>query len=106
MNDVLTHELIHAYDDCRSTVDWDNLEHLACSEIRAANLSGDCFYWKENFARLKFGWKAHQQDCVKERATKSILCVRDVSENEAKQIVDKVFSTCFKDTSPFERIPP
>ena len=46
------------------------------------------------------------QDCVKERATKSILCVRDVSENEAKQIVDKVFSTCFKDTSPFERIPP
>ena len=33
MNDVLTHELVHAYDDCRSHVDWDNLEHLACSEV-------------------------------------------------------------------------
>ena len=30
-------------------------------KIRAANLSGDCFFWKENFARLKFGWKQHHQ---------------------------------------------
>ena len=35
MNDVLTHELVHAYDDCRARVDWDNLEHLACSEVSA-----------------------------------------------------------------------
>ena len=33
MNDVLTHELVHAYDDCRGHVNWDNLEHLACSEV-------------------------------------------------------------------------
>ena len=106
MNDVLTHELVHAYDDCRARVNWDNLEHLACSEIRAASLSGDCFYWKENFARLNFGWKAHHQKCAKDRAIKSILCVRDVSEDAAKEAVDSVLPACFKDTAPFERVSP
>ena len=38
---VLTHELVHAYDHCTREVDWDNARHLACSEIRAANLT-DC----------------------------------------------------------------
>ncbi|XP_065886297.1 mitochondrial inner membrane protease ATP23 homolog isoform X2 [Dysidea avara] len=61
LNVVLTHELIHAYDQCRAHVDWDNIDHLACSEIRAANLSGDCFFSKENFGRLRFGWRKHQQ---------------------------------------------
>lgn len=61
MNETLTHELVHSYDHCRAHVDWNDLKHLACSEIRAANLSGECFFWKENFARLKFGWKKHHQ---------------------------------------------
>ena len=39
---ALTHELIHAYDHCRaSSLDWANCEHHACSEIRAASLSGE-----------------------------------------------------------------
>ncbi|UYV65405.1 GTPBP1 [Cordylochernes scorpioides] len=35
---VLSHELIHMYDHCRAKVDFNNLDHLACTEIRAANL--------------------------------------------------------------------
>ena len=31
------------------------------SKVRAANLSGDCFFAKENFGRLRFGWSKHQQ---------------------------------------------
>eukprot|EP01087_Luapelamoeba_hula_P004280 TRINITY_DN14213_c0_g1_i2.p1 TRINITY_DN14213_c0_g1~~TRINITY_DN14213_c0_g1_i2.p1 ORF type:complete len:188 (+),score=30.61 TRINITY_DN14213_c0_g1_i2:3-566(+) len=42
---TVLHELIHAYDDCRAHVDWDNCKHHACTEIRAANLSKDCNYW-------------------------------------------------------------
>ena len=34
MNDTLTHELVHAYDYCRVNIDWNNLEHLACTEAR------------------------------------------------------------------------
>ena len=33
MDDVLTHELIHAFDHCRAHVDWSNIDHLACSEV-------------------------------------------------------------------------
>eukprot|EP00794_Sanderia_malayensis_P007398 gene7400-8218_t len=105
MNQTLTHELIHAYDICRVKYNKENLRHLACTEVRAANLSGDCFMSKE-IARLKFGWKKHQQACVKERAVKSILCVKDITKEEAVNVVEGVFESCFKDTDPFDRIPP
>ncbi|RWS09958.1 uncharacterized protein B4U79_13339, partial [Dinothrombium tinctorium] len=36
---VLTHELIHMFDYCRTEFDGNNIEHVACSEIRAANLA-------------------------------------------------------------------
>lgn len=61
MNETLTHELVHSYDYCRAQLDWANLQHLACTEVRAANLSGECFFWKETFARFRFGWKKHHQ---------------------------------------------
>ena len=35
MADVMTHELVHAYDNCRGKVDFTNLKHLACTEVRA-----------------------------------------------------------------------
>ncbi|KAG0485841.1 hypothetical protein HPP92_009920 [Vanilla planifolia] len=48
INQVLIHELIHAYDDCRvKNMDWKNCAHHACSEIRANHLSGDCHYKRE-----------------------------------------------------------
>ena len=36
VSQALTHELIHAYDHCRSrNLDWSNCEHHACSEARS-----------------------------------------------------------------------
>ena len=35
MNDTLTHELVHAYDHCRAHVDWNNLQHIACTEVQS-----------------------------------------------------------------------
>lgn len=105
MNRVVTHELIHAFDHCRAHVDWfNNYRHLACSEIRAANLSGDCAFSNE-FARFNFGLKQHQQECVRGRALRSILAVRKISRAEAEKIVDEVFDSCFNDHAPFGRIP-
>lgn len=105
MNRVVTHELIHAFDHCRAHVDWfNNLKHLACSEIRAANLSGDCAFSNEA-ARFNFGLKEHHQRCVRDRAIRSILAVRNINPNEAEKIVDEVFDTCFSDHTPFGRIP-
>jgi inner membrane protease ATP23 len=36
---VLTHEMIHMFDYCRNVLDFKNVDHLACTEIRAANLT-------------------------------------------------------------------
>ncbi|KAK6314804.1 hypothetical protein J4Q44_G00143330 [Coregonus suidteri] len=105
MNRVVTHELIHAFDHCRAHVDWfNNFKHLACSEIRAANLSGDCSFHNE-VSRFNFGLKKHHQECVRGRALRSILAVRKVSREEAEKVVDEVFDTCFNDHAPFGRIP-
>ncbi|XP_054574895.1 mitochondrial inner membrane protease ATP23 homolog isoform X1 [Eptesicus fuscus] len=128
MNRVVTHELIHTFDHCRAHVDWfTNVRHLACSEIRAANLSGDCSLVNEIF-RLHFGLKQHHQGivfsqrksylafgqlqrkrvtetCVRDRAILSILAVRNVSKEVAEKAVDEVFESCFNDHEPFGRIP-
>ncbi|KAM9171241.1 mitochondrial inner membrane protease ATP23 homolog [Pangshura tecta] len=105
MNRVVTHELIHAFDHCRAHVDWfSNVKHLACSEIRAANLSGDCSLINE-MTRFKFGLKQHHQTCVRDRAIRSILAVRKVSKETAEKAVDGVFDSCFNDHEPFGRVP-
>nr|XP_020651185.1 mitochondrial inner membrane protease ATP23 homolog isoform X2 [Pogona vitticeps] len=105
MNRVVIHELIHAFDHCRAQVDWfNNVRHLACSEIRAANLSGDCSLLNE-IGRFKFGLKQHHQVCVRDRAIRSILAVRKVSKEMAEKAVDEVFDSCFNDQEPFGRVP-
>ncbi|XP_043744520.1 mitochondrial inner membrane protease ATP23 homolog isoform X3 [Cervus elaphus] len=141
MNRVVTHELIHAFDHCRAHVNWfTNVRHLACSEVRAANLSGDCSLLNEIF-RLHFGLKQHHQKtfkfcvvscclqgrfpsqrksypamvsyeklrerktCVRDRAIRSILAVRNISKEVAQKAVDEVFESCFNDHEPFGRIP-
>ena len=48
MENMLTHELVHAYDHCRNkNMNWLDLKQHACSEIRASNLSGDCHWVRD-----------------------------------------------------------
>jgi hypothetical protein len=68
---TMIHELIHAFDDCRAHVKWDDMTHHACTEIRAANLSGDCSFSQE-LARGNFKLRAQQQKCVRRRAELSV----------------------------------
>lgn len=104
---VIGHELLHVYDWCRAKLDWDNLEHIACTEIRAANLfhcsilSG---IWASsvNIFNLK---KAHA-DCVKQKAVASVLAVRpSLSKAEAWSITERVFDKCYNDLEPIGRRP-
>ncbi|XP_037743600.1 mitochondrial inner membrane protease ATP23 homolog isoform X2 [Chelonia mydas] len=76
----------------------------ATSQIRAANLSGDCSLINE-MTRFKFGLKQHHQTCVRDRAIRSILAVRKVSKETAEKAVDGVFDSCFNDHEPFGRVP-
>lgn len=123
---MLVHELIHAFDHCRATdLDWGNCRHHACSEVggararpptprvaqavrvqvRAANLSGDCSFLQEAL-RGNWGVSGQHQVCVRRRAELSVAmnpaCAKP---GEARAAVSACFDACLADTAPFERIP-
>ncbi|XP_058752800.1 mitochondrial inner membrane protease ATP23-like isoform X3 [Vicia villosa] len=61
VNQAITHELIHAFDDCRAAnLDWTECAHHACSEIRAGHLSGDC-HFKRELLRGFMNIRGHEQ---------------------------------------------
>ncbi|KAJ2715357.1 Mitochondrial inner membrane protease atp23 [Coemansia spiralis] len=101
---TMVHEMIHAYDHTNFNIEWANLEHHACTEIRAASLSGDCT-WVQEFMRGHLGFLKHHQICVKRRAALSVranpMCE---SDKHAEAAVSKVFKSCFTDTRPFDEI--
>lgn len=43
------------------------------------------------------------QECVKSRALRSVLAVRDVSQEEAIEAVESVFEKCYNDLEPIGR---
>eukprot|EP00292_Cryptomonas_paramecium_P021834 CAMPEP_0113709196 /NCGR_PEP_ID=MMETSP0038_2-20120614/29430_1 /TAXON_ID=2898 /ORGANISM="Cryptomonas paramecium" /LENGTH=162 /DNA_ID=CAMNT_0000635041 /DNA_START=69 /DNA_END=557 /DNA_ORIENTATION=+ /assembly_acc=CAM_ASM_000170 len=102
---TLTHELIHAYDDCRAYLNWSNCYHHACSEIRAASLSGDCKMLQE-FGRGHTNFQGQGKVCARRRAILSVAMNPQCSgEGVAAAAVDKVFDRCYRDTAPFDRVP-
>ncbi|KAF8703495.1 hypothetical protein HU200_032303 [Digitaria exilis] len=105
INQVIIHELIHAYDDCvTKNMNWKNCAHHACSEIRANHLSGDCHY-KRELLRGFMKIRGHEQDCVKRRALMSVKNNPYCSEAAAKDAVEAVWHICYNDTRPFDRAP-
>jgi inner membrane protease ATP23 len=105
---TMTHELVHAYDHCRANIDFNDCAQLACTEIRATNLSGDCSFSNERkrfgtLTALSSGIYDHHKACVRRRAT---LCVKSNPRCGAPQAaVDKVFDRCYNDTEPFGSVP-
>ncbi|CAL9085218.1 unnamed protein product [Musa acuminata var. zebrina] len=105
INQVIIHELIHAYDDCRAkNMEWTNCAHHACSEIRANHLSGDCHY-KRELLRGFLKIRGHGQECVRRRALKSVQNNPYCSAVAAKDAIEAVWDICYNDTSPFDRAP-
>ncbi|KAF0891686.1 hypothetical protein E2562_010902 [Oryza meyeriana var. granulata] len=105
INQILIHELIHAYDDCVvKNLDFKNCAHHACSEIRANHLSGNCHY-KRELLRGFMKIRGHEQECVKRRALSSVRSNPYCSETAAKDAVEAVWNICYNDTRPFDRAP-
>ncbi|KEF62430.1 uncharacterized protein A1O9_00402 [Exophiala aquamarina CBS 119918] len=108
LEDVMAHEMVHAYDHLRFKTNLDrdtDLRHSACSEIRASNLSGECRWANEFFKNGFMKFTNHHQDCVRRRAVLSVMarpnCKDDV---EAVKVVNEVWDSCFTDTRPFDEI--
>lgn len=105
MTKVLTHEMIHAFDDCRAELIWTDCVHHACTEIRASNLSREC-RWLEEFKRLQLHGVNGQQSCVRRRAEVSVrmnpFCNKP---GQAKLAVEAAWDSCYRDTAPFANVP-
>lgn len=105
LEDTLAHELVHAYDDTKFAVDWLNLKHHACSEIRASSLSGECRIMNQfkRGAIADFG-RGHQE-CVRRRSVLSVMSNPGCKDkDQAEKVVDEVWESCFNDTRPFDQI--
>jgi len=106
MEHTLVHELVHMYDHCKFKVDWNNLRHHACSEIRANSLSGDCRYARELRRGIVSFSKQHQA-CVRRRAVLSVRANPACpDEATAERAVNEVWESCFNDTRPFDEVCP
>ncbi len=107
VRDMVNHELVHAFDYCRSKLDAQDLRQHACTEIRAANLSRECHFDREYFVRQEREQVRRQhQACVRRRALLSLQGAHpEVSLQEATAALDSVWEHCFADCEPFERIP-
>lgn len=105
LEDTLSHELVHYYDNVKFKVDWLNLKHHACSEIRASSLSGECRIMNQiKRAGLTKVGRGHQE-CVKRRAILSVEANPNCKDKEqATKVVEEVWDSCFNDTRPFEQI--
>jgi len=110
---AMVHELIHCYDNFRvKYFDWSDCKQHACSEIRAASLSGDCNFSQElsrgNVSPNPLTWSDLHDRCVRRRAALSVAmnpACRGGSVG-ASVIVDSELQRCLADRSPFEAPPP
>jgi hypothetical protein len=73
---VLTHEMIHMFDYCRNDLDFKNIDHLACTEIRAANLTHCSFMsaWVQGDASPFKIKEAHQVRIIVFRTVRRNKC--------------------------------
>lgn len=68
---TIVHELVHAFDMCRTKKFGTNPETIACTEIRAASLSGECNVEQE-LLRGRVQLSKGHSDCVRRRAELSL----------------------------------
>ena len=100
------HILLHKYQKWLILYLFPRDVDIYSSQIRAANLSGDCHFSQE-MARgnLMNGFYKQHQRCVKRRALLSVEMNPHCQGKNATRAIEKVFNTCFYDTAPFAWIP-
>ena len=91
--------MIHAYDDARVKIDYKSADHLACSEIRAVNLSNEC---KSGAKKWWFSPLPEYSSCVRDRARNNVMGSPHIkpTAKEAEEAVTRVWDICFNDYDP------
>ena len=103
----LLRETISMFDKCtkksENLTKTQNLEHLACTEIRKANLASCNFSVNLTRKDANFVIDNQHQNCVRSVAIESLQKTRFLSQDQSTQLVDKTFDKCYKDLEPIGR---
>jgi mitochondrial inner membrane protease ATP23 len=81
-----------------------NCMQLACTEVRAENLSDECSFGYEVLRGKLDSFFGHGKQCVRRRAIDSVAANPNCTA-KAELYVDAVMERCYNDTFPFERHP-
>ena len=81
-----------------------NCNHLACSEIRAANLSGYCEGEYSFFnAYVNSEWNTRRNlECVKSKANEHLIQYYDHCSTDSMKYINEVWNKCYIDKSPIK----
>ena len=100
---TLIRNMMDMFDKCTYKTDPTNVNHLACTEIKKANL-GDCNYARYlNRKDANFAVNSKHKDCVKSVALENLIRTKFVPEKEAREAISTVFSKCYNDLEPIGR---
>ena len=88
-------------------MDWMDLTQHACTEIRAASLSGDCSFRREldrgNINPVRIAGAG--QRCVRRRAQLSVSMHPHCPDPEtAAKAVARAWEWCYPDMAPFDEV--
>ena len=93
------------YDNVRSSnYDFNNCYHLACSEIRAANLADYCsseYSLLNAYTNVKLNKKRHV-DCVKSTANANLMTYYENCARNSMEYINTAFDKCYLDNSPIK----
>lgn len=95
--------LLHMFDVCTRKVDFLNVEHLACMEIRKANLANCNYMIYFTRPESTFSIDEQHRKCVQNTAVEFLMKTRFVEEKIARAAVEKVFTKCYSDLEPIGR---
>ena len=98
---TLLRNLIHMYDVCTRKVNFKDVNHLACMEIRKANIAG-CNLGIHMSRLNPFYIKDQHRECVFKTATYTLSEKID-DKDLAEKAVTNVFRKCYNDTEPIGR---
>ena len=100
---VLLRNLIHMFDVCTKKVDFQNVDHLACMEVRKANLANCNYALYLARTDAHFAVKKQHQICVENTAVDFLVKTKFVDQKLAEEAVKRVFPKCYTDLEPIGR---
>ena len=108
---ALTRGLVYAFDNARAKLDYNNVDHLVCTSVRAFNISGECDLWAKwsdyiGEDPLGMDMYSKKQRCVRKNVIDSISMESSVHTTQAiNESLDRVWERCFRDHWPFTAEP-